>query len=148
MYSLDLPDYCAPIINQLKNIYWFLKRSAPGDTSPSLAKKPKSDTKQGDISAAFRTLEFKAYFYDSGRKMFCKSCNVVMDHIRKFVVKQHLDSKKHNEKAANAQQPSCLGLGASSVEYGDHAICHQPSWHPTDAKSERKDLAVNHGETL
>ena len=95
--SLLLPynRYCLPIINQLNYMDRFLKWPALGDKSQSHTKKPKSDAKQGNISAAFRVQEFKAYFYDSVGKMFCKSCNVVVDHTRKFVVKQHLDSKKH-----------------------------------------------------
>ena len=43
-----------PIINQLNYMDRILKRSAPGDTSPSPAKKPESYAKQGNISAAFR----------------------------------------------------------------------------------------------
>ena len=79
----------------------FLKRPADGEASPSPSKKMKKDAKQGNISAAFRAQEFKTHFYESGGKLFCKTCNVVVDHTRKFVIKQHLASKKHTEKAAN-----------------------------------------------
>ena len=79
----------------------FLKRPANGDASPSPSKKPKKDAKQGKISAAFRAQEFKTHYYESGGKLFCKACNIVVNHTRRFVIKQHLESKKHTEKAAN-----------------------------------------------
>ena len=54
-------------INKLNYMDRFLKRSAPGDTGPSPAKKFKSDAKQGNIPAAFRVQEFKTYFVDRRR---------------------------------------------------------------------------------
>ena len=56
-------------------------------------KKPKVSSKQGVISASFRAQEFGVYFYENGGKLFCKSCNLVIDHHRKFVIKRHIDSK-------------------------------------------------------
>ena len=49
----------------------------------NLAKMAKSDAKQKNISAAFKAQEFKAYFYDNGGKMFCQSCDVVVDQVTK-----------------------------------------------------------------
>ena len=79
----------------VKNMDWFPQFWIPGDTSLNPAKKPKtkSDAEQGNISAAFRAQDFKSYFYDSDGKMFCKSCNVVVEHTRKFAFEQHLDSR-------------------------------------------------------
>ena len=52
-------------------------------------KKLKVSSKQGVISASFRVQGFGVYFYESGGK----SCNLVIDHHRKFVIKRHIDSK-------------------------------------------------------
>ena len=73
----------------------FLKRSAPSDTSLSPpTKKLKSLAKQGKISALQRVREYgKENFYESGGHLFCKPCNIVVDHVRKFVVDQHQQSK-------------------------------------------------------
>ena len=80
----------------------YLKRPANGEASPSPLKQPKKDAKAKarKISAAFRAQDFKTHYYESGGKLFCKACNVVVDHTRWFVIKQHLESKKHTEKAA------------------------------------------------
>ena len=78
----------------------FLKRPAPSssgaNSSPSsspLAKKPKVSDKQGNVSASFRAKEFGSDFYDSGGELFCRPCNMVIDHFRKCVIKKHIDSK-------------------------------------------------------
>ena len=72
----------------------FLKRTEH-PVSPVLPtlKKPKVSSKQGVISALFRAQKFVVYFYESEGKLFCKSCNLVIDHHRKFVIKRHIDSK-------------------------------------------------------
>ena len=65
----------------------FLKRTehpvSPGLPAP---KKPKVSSKQGVISDSFRAQEFGVSFYESGGNLFCKSCNLVIDHHRKFVI--------------------------------------------------------------
>ena len=71
-----------------------LKRLANGEASLSSSKKPKKDATLGKISAAFRAQYFKTQYYKSGGKLFCKACNVVINHTRRFVIKQHLESKK------------------------------------------------------
>ena len=50
-------------------------------------------SKRGVVSASIRAQEFGVYFYESGGKLFCKSCNLVIDHHRKFVIKRHINSK-------------------------------------------------------
>ena len=70
----------------------FLKRAAPtasGSLSP-----PSKKSKQGQVTAAQRAREYgSTKFYADGGKLFCRPCNVVVDHIRKFVIDQHLKSK-------------------------------------------------------
>ena len=75
----------------------FVKRSLPDHirpaTTPPLAKKPKHSDKQGIVSATFRTQEFGENFYESGSKLFCRPCNVLVDHSRKSVIWKHIQSK-------------------------------------------------------
>ena len=72
----------------------FLKRTEHPVSPVLLApKKPKLSSKQDVMSASFRAQEFEVYFYESGGKLFYKSCNLVIDHHRKFVIKRHIDSK-------------------------------------------------------
>ena len=72
----------------------FLKRTEHSG-SPVLPanKKPNVFSKQSAISASFRAQEFGLSFYGSGGNLFRKSCNLVIDHHRKFVIKRHIDSK-------------------------------------------------------
>ena len=50
------------------------------------------NAKQGDVSTSFRGQEFGASFYESSGKLFCRPCNVVVEHHRKSVVKAHTNS--------------------------------------------------------
>ena len=57
-------------------------------------KKPSLAAKQGKVSALVRVAEFgrDKFFADDG-KLFCRACNVVIDHTRKNTVERHLKSK-------------------------------------------------------
>ena len=67
----------------------FLKRTElPVSPAP---KKPKVSSKQCVISASLRTQDFGLYFYESGGKLFYNSCNLVIDHHRKFLIKRHIE---------------------------------------------------------
>ena len=75
----------------------FLKRSNPSSSTDVLssAKKGKSaSSNQGNIIAVKRAAEYapSTFYCDAGR-MFCKSCNVLVDHVRKSVVETHVGSK-------------------------------------------------------
>ena len=66
-------------------------------TTPPLPKKPKASDKQGIVSATIRAQEFGENFYESGSTLFCRPCNVVVDHCRKsdnFIM--HLFRKKRH----------------------------------------------------
>ena len=73
----------------------FLKKRPIDGGCPSSSKQPSSKkAKQGNVSAAQRAREYASgKFYESGGKLFCRSCNVVVDHVRKSIVDQHLKSK-------------------------------------------------------
>ena len=48
------------------------------------SKKRSAASKQGNVSASVRIAEFgKATFYADNGKLFCRPCNVVVDHVRK-----------------------------------------------------------------
>ena len=71
----------------------FVTRVSPAICSPPLAKKHKS-AKQGDLTAKQRSLQYVgSVFYSDGGRMFCRSCNMVVDHTRKSVVDAHIKSK-------------------------------------------------------
>lgn len=70
----------------------FVKRVAPLSI-PRPAKIPKT-AKQGSVSARERAGQYTGgVFYSDGYKMFCRSSNMVVDHIRKSVVDAHLKTK-------------------------------------------------------
>lgn len=54
------------------------------------------------ISPTDRAKSYPSELYESGGKLFCKVCNLVMDHNRVFCIKQHLITKKHMLRAAAA----------------------------------------------
>ena len=70
---------------------YFTKRALPAE--PPAAKRSKC-AKQGDITAQMRCSQFVGgVFYADGCKMFCRVCNIVVDHVRKSVVDKHVISK-------------------------------------------------------
>ena len=72
----------------------FFKRPVPGPAELPASKKPKVSAKQGDIAVQQRCLQYVGgIFYADGGKMFCRCCNVVVDHVRKSVVDVHVKSK-------------------------------------------------------
>ena len=70
----------------------FLKWLAPDSGTPiPNNKNPKGSDKEGNKSPEFRTKEFGPLYYYSGGKFFCRTCNTVVDHHRKFTIKKHID---------------------------------------------------------
>ena len=57
------------------------------------------------------------FHVDDGR-LFCSSCNVVVDHLRKFVVDKHLEAASHKRNAerkdGGKQQTLKTGLSLTS----------------------------------
>ena len=78
----------------------FLKRSNPSsstDVLPPAKKRMSAASKHGNISTKMHAAEyapttFIGLYCDAGR-MFCKCCNVLVDHVRKSVVETHVSSK-------------------------------------------------------
>ena len=55
------------------------------------------------ITASARAKEFPNELHADGGKLFCSTCNIVLDHCRKSTVKDHLSkSAKHLEKKKQA----------------------------------------------
>ena len=77
----------------LKSVHESSSASSSVDTqSPS--KRPSPAAKQGKVSAAVRVAEFGSdKFYADGGKLFCRACNVVVEHTRKSTVQRHLSRK-------------------------------------------------------
>ena len=72
----------------------FLKRVAPPtstNVSTHPCKKYKPASKQGDISAAARSRDYEkgTFTVDNGR-LYCRTCNVLVEHTRKTTVDRHL----------------------------------------------------------
>ena len=56
------------------------KRPLPAVSQPP-SKKPSPAAKQGKVSAIVRVAEFgQDKFYADGGKLFCRACNVVIEH--------------------------------------------------------------------
>lgn len=53
-----------------------------------------------NITASDRAKMFPNEFHESGGKLFCTLCNVVVDHMRIFVIKQHRLTKRHLNRAS------------------------------------------------
>ena len=57
-------------------------RSDSDEVTPA-SKKPRSCSKQGNVPASVRVAEFgKKLFYEDSGKLFCRPCNLVVDHYR------------------------------------------------------------------
>ena len=61
------------------------------DSPPS--KRAKPNPKQGKVSAKQRAASHPRFFYCSGSTLFCRPCNVAVDHVRKSTIDDHLASK-------------------------------------------------------
>ena len=76
----------------------FLSKRPPSANDNVLSqppcKKPSPAAKQGKVSASVRVAEFgRDKFYADGDKLFCRACNVVIEHTRKNTVERHLKRK-------------------------------------------------------
>ena len=66
----------------------FLKRVAPAPSEhPPVSKKSKNSiAKQGNVNADRRLLDYpKGTFYVDNKQLFCRFCNVVIDHCRNCI---------------------------------------------------------------
>uniref|UniRef100_H3AJH5 U1-type domain-containing protein n=2 Tax=Latimeria chalumnae TaxID=7897 RepID=H3AJH5_LATCH len=52
------------------------------------------------ITAQQRCEQFGPQLHEDGGKLFCSACNVVLDHIRKSTITDHLRSKTHMKRLA------------------------------------------------
>ena len=53
-------------------------------------------------SAKDRAAQYPGVFHADNGLLFCSSCNVVLDHLRKSILDKHLDSSSHKKKANQA----------------------------------------------
>ena len=72
---------------------FLVKRPIPVSSSAasSVARKK---ARQGDVTAKQRVSQYpKGVYYEDDRKMFCRVCNTVVDHVRKSVADKHIKRK-------------------------------------------------------
>ena len=71
-----------------------ISSSADLTVSQPPSKRPSPASKQGKVTAAVRVAEFgnDKFYADSG-KLFCRACNVVIEHTRENTVERHLTRK-------------------------------------------------------
>ena len=72
----------------------FLSKRLLSSVSQPPSKKPSQAAKQGKVSASVRVAEFgRDKFHADCGKLFCRACNVVIEHTRKNTVERHLTRK-------------------------------------------------------
>lgn len=100
--------YKAPLrVSLLHMERYFSKKSAeePSPLQPAAKrKKPTAASKQGDVSASTRAAQYlNGTFYAENDHMYCRTCNMVVEHVRKTTVDRHLTSKTHKLKVDNSK---------------------------------------------
>ncbi|XP_030437575.1 CGG triplet repeat-binding protein 1 [Gopherus flavomarginatus] len=53
-----------------------------------------------------RVTEFGSELHEEGGKLFCTSCNMVLNHVRKSAISDHLKSKTHTKRKAEFEEQS------------------------------------------
>nr|XP_023959377.2 CGG triplet repeat-binding protein 1 [Chrysemys picta bellii] len=53
-----------------------------------------------------RVTEFGSELHEDGGKLFCTSCNMVLNHVRKSAINDHLKSKTHTKRKAEFEEQS------------------------------------------
>ena len=61
-----------------------------------LIKKP-NPGHEGNVSPQERARQYQGIYYADGKKLFCRVCNVVVNHVRKSVCDNHIKSTKHKQ---------------------------------------------------
>ncbi|XP_007537268.1 CGG triplet repeat-binding protein 1-like [Erinaceus europaeus] len=51
-----------------------------------------------------RVTEFGGELHEDGGKLFCTCCNVVLNHVRKSAISDHLKSKTHTKRKAEFEE--------------------------------------------
>ena len=92
-----MSDKITRTLNQVINMDRFLlsrpnssSNSRQSSPTQSPSRRPSAAAKQGKVSALVRVAEFgRDKFYADGGKLFCRACNVVVEHVRKCTVQRH-----------------------------------------------------------
>ncbi|XP_054829694.1 CGG triplet repeat-binding protein 1 [Eublepharis macularius] len=53
-----------------------------------------------------RVTEFGSELYEDGGKLYCTFCNVVLNHVRKSAINDHLKSKTHTKRKGEFEEQS------------------------------------------
>lgn len=62
------------------------------------------------IKARDRAIEFSDDFYEDGGILFCSTCQLSVDFIRRQTILEHIKSQKHISRKANKQPGKLLSL--------------------------------------
>uniref|UniRef100_A0A3Q3AQ48 CGG triplet repeat-binding protein 1 n=1 Tax=Kryptolebias marmoratus TaxID=37003 RepID=A0A3Q3AQ48_KRYMA len=76
-----------------------------------------------NISAKDRAKQFSTQLHKSGGKLFCTSCNVIIEHKHKSSIDKHFVSAKHVRRAADEGQ-SRNGHECQFISYQCSQIMH------------------------
>jgi hypothetical protein len=90
-------------------------------------KKPKSHLAV-NINAKQRASKYpKGTFHVEDGLLFCSKCNIVVDHVRKSTVDDHLKSKGHNKANSNGKQKSIKTTLKATTNAKEEKIkvCHE-----------------------
>lgn len=100
--------------------------------TPSASSKPKTRSHLPvNITANDRARNYpEGTFHMDDGGLFCSSCNVVVDHLRKFVVDKHLEAASHKQNAekkdGRKQQTLKTVMNCKTVAQVDkNRICHE-----------------------
>uniref|UniRef100_A0A8D0G6Y2 CGG triplet repeat-binding protein 1 n=1 Tax=Sphenodon punctatus TaxID=8508 RepID=A0A8D0G6Y2_SPHPU len=66
--------------------------------------KKNSSHKALKVTAQERATEFAKELHEDGGKLFCTSCNVMLDHTRRSIVVDHIKCKTHLKRKAEFEQ--------------------------------------------
>uniref|UniRef100_H3A0T3 CGG triplet repeat binding protein 1 n=1 Tax=Latimeria chalumnae TaxID=7897 RepID=H3A0T3_LATCH len=83
------------------------------------------------ITAVDRVKEFGSQILNAdGGKLFCTSCNILLDHTRRATVQHHLESKSHRSRK-RAADSALLGNEKKMTESSE--TCHLATMELVDA---------------
>lgn len=89
-----------PLVQIFTHILQGLQKAVKLNSKLSRINMQKSGTNsahEGNVPPEKRARQYSEVFYADGGKLFCKVCNVVVNHIRKSTCDNHITSRKHQQ---------------------------------------------------
>ena len=79
----------------------FVNRSATNPACSPTKRMPLVSAKQGCVTAKQCAIPFLKSFYERGGQLFCRCCNVDVDHIRKYTITECLGRAEEDVLPSN-----------------------------------------------